>query len=778
MKEIVLSVHGLVDFLLRKGDIDNRIYNSSSMAEGSRIHLRYQQIQNGNYLSEQFLETKIEIDDFIFNISGRADGIIVGGKKPIIDEIKSTVCDLETFYESQKEWHLGQAKVYAYMYCKSNNINECGIKLTYISQKEDNDKLIMNFSYSFEELEEYILFLCKEYLDFYTIIDAHNATKERTSAILEFPYKKYRPGQRELAKYVYGAILNEQSVYLEAPTGIGKTMSTLFPAVKGFSSLGVEKIFYLCAKNVIKDVAFQASKKLLESGLVARTIKLHSKERMCRCNKNGCNPDECPFTIGYYDKIRNIIKEVILTEKMIDENMCNELADKYGVCPFELQLDISLYCDIIICDYNYLFDPMVYLKRFFDVSKTQYVALIDESHNLVDRSRDMYSTIINNVLLKDLKQQFKRFKATKLKKNLRKLITYLDEQKVENTMQITIEGNFDLKLYSLVENLFTSSQDILKNYPEYATELFIDVFRQINRFLKISEYINEAFHLYFEIIDDEVNVVIKCIDSSKLVKNTLSKLLASVFFSATFSPMEYYIPCLGGDEDSPHAILESPFDSNNLLTLVRNDISTKYKNRDSSYQEIALTIKVAIKKKVGNYLVFFSSYQYLENVMSFIEEDEEIIYIKQTREMLEKDRLSFLNNFKENPDKTTVGFAVLGGAFGEGIDLVSDRLIGAIIVGVGLPQISYERDKIKEYFDSIEKNGFDFAYVYPGMNKVMQAAGRVIRSEYDVGFVLFIDERFSYYKYRNLLKNEYRNAKYVNSTKQIEVILDDFWKNH
>lgn len=777
-KKIVLSVHGLVDFLLRKGDIDNRIFNNSSMLEGTRIHLRYQQIQNGDYLSEQYLETTLQIDDYEFELSGRADGIIVNGKRPIIDEIKSTVAELEYFYESQKDWHLGQAKVYAYMYSKMNNLDSCAIRLTYISQKDFNDKLIVNFVYSYSELEEFVFSLCRQYLSFYIEIDHHNEQKKISSESLQFPFEEYRPGQRKLAKYVYGAILNKESVFIEAPTGIGKTMSTLFPAVKSFSTLGTQKIFYLCAKNVAKNVAYAATRKLQENGLIARGIKLQSKEKLCRCDSRKCNPDECPYTKGYYDKLIDVIQKTLKSTILIDEDQVNEIATIESMCPFELQLDLSLYCDIIICDYNYLFDPLAYLKRFFDTEgKTPYIALIDEAHNLVDRSRDMYSASIDNESLKKLKIEFKSFKVLKFKKALKKLIVYLEEIRNQNLEYVTIENNFDNKFYSILNDLFIQFQDILQNNPDYTTNLFLETFRKINRFIKISEFISSEFHLYFECHEDII-AHIRCIDSSLLVKCSLDKLQASIFFSATLSPIDYYLNCLGGNEKTPKIILESPFNKNNLLTIVRDDISTKLKDREQSYLEIAKTIENVVKQKKGNYLVFFSSYQYMESVYQNLDQTLDIEYIKQTKDMDEKSKTIFLNSFKFDPQITTVGMAVLGGAFSEGIDLVSTRLIGAIIVGVGLPTISYERDIVKDYFQSIGKNGFDFAYVFPGMNKVMQAAGRVIRSENDIGIVIFIDSRFSYYKYNYLLKEQYQGAYRLRNVEQINYFVDDFWQKH
>ena len=778
-KEINLSVHGLVDFLLRKGDIDNRIYNQSSMQEGSRIHLRYQQIQDGSYLSEQELSIELEVRDFKFTLHGRADGIIKTPSMPIIDEIKSTVDELEHFHEVQEEWHLGQAKTYAFIYGKMNNINRLGVRLTYISQKDFDDKLVLNYNYSLEELEKYVRLLCEKYLDFYQNIYQHNQLKIESAKKLAFPYPYFRQGQKELAKYVYGTIKKGETLFVEAPTGIGKTMSTLFPAVKSFASLDTEKIFYLSAKTVAKNVAYEASKKLISNGLIARSIKLQSKEKMCRMDARKCNPDDCPFARGYYDKIKSALEDVLENNALIDEEIVNAKANELEICPFEFQLDISLYCDIIICDYNYFFDPFVYLKRFFDASYMPYVALVDESHNLVDRSKEMYTCVLDLSAFEQMHRDFKRFKVPKLKRYLKKIMTNLQSHLGEEEY-VLVNNEFDLELHSALENFFKQGQDLLKNMPELAVDSFLECFRQVNRFIKMSDFINENFCCYYEIDKENRNVkaVIRCVDSSEFIKNSVSILQAAVFFSATLSPLEYYKASLGASSSTPSIILDSPFDKNNLLKIVRGDISTRYKDREYSYEEIARTIENAVSKKKGNYLVFFSSYSYLENVYKFLNENKEINYIKQVPEMLDKERDAFLANFNEENEKTTVGLAVLGGAFSEGIDLTGDKLIGAIIVGVGLPQISFERDIIRSHYDNKELNGYDFAYVYPGMNKVLQAAGRVIRTEEDKGFVIFIDDRFRTYKYQALMRQEYDDLHYCSSNTQIGELIEDFWSKH
>lgn len=776
MKEIVLSVHGLIDFLLRRGSIDNRIYNNASMAEGSRIHLRYQRIQNGDYYSEVPLEIVYQKDEFIFKISGRADGIIAD-KIPIIDEIKTTVIDLEEFYEEQKDWHLGQAKVYAYMYAKERNLEYIKVRLTYISQGHES-KMIKNFAYQIDELEEFFSSLLDQYLSFYRPISKHNDLKMETSASLSFPFESYRKGQRELSKFVYGTIINEDTLFIEAPTGIGKTMSTLFPSVKTFSSGETEKIFYLSAKAIAKDVAYEAMNKLIKNGLVARTIKLTSKDKMCQTGHKKCNPDNCPFTINYYDKLIDVLSQIIKNEEIIDEKVINRYANNNSMCSFELQLDASLFCDVIICDYNYFFDPLAYLKRYFDNNYVPYVALIDETHNLVDRSRDMYSSDFDYHKLKLLQKQFKAYSHPKMKRIMKKVCSTFEKEVEEGQEYIIKKPNFSEEFYMYIDSLFRNMQDVLKNYPEYCTDLFLDVFRMTNEFLKISEFIGNGFRTYIVNKNDNIIARIKCLDSSSLIAKTLKKIRSAIFFSATLTPLDYYVKCLGGNEDTPVMKLESPFESDHCLAIVRSDISTRYKDREYSYEEIARSIEEMIKGKKGNYLVFFSSYSYLENVASFLQSNEEVLYIQQTRTMNEQEKSKFLSHFDVENNITIVGLAVLGGAFSEGIDLVGDKLIGAVIVGVGLPQISFECDLIKEYYDQIEMNGYDYSYVNPGINKILQAAGRVIRSENDRGIVMFIDDRYKQKKYKEVLSRQYKNAKYVYSRNQIKEIVEEFWKRN
>lgn len=773
-KKLDLSIHGLVDFLLRKGDIDSRIFNNSSMSEGSRIHLRYQKIQDGNYLSEYYLCQTLSFEGYLITLQGRADGIIIGGSVPIIDEIKSTVAPLEEFFESQGEWHLGQAICYAYLYALEIDCDKVEIRLTYISQVDDS-KLFKNFSFTLETLKQKVETYLHEYLIFYQKILDHQEKRDLSIINLPFPYEEFRPKQKELSKFVYSVCKEGGTFFFEAPTGTGKTISTLYPSIKTMP-LGLnEKIFYLSAKNQTKIVAFEAIKLMISKGLDIKAIVLSSKEMLCQSEKKMCNPDDCPFAIGYYTKLKNALDELLTKENISTSENILDYAIKHQMCPFELQLDYSILCDVIICDYNYLFDPLVYLKRYFDEAKVPYFALIDEAHNLAERSLDMYTAELKKGSFALLLELFKVHKHPKFKRTLRKVLKMMNSFEDENDYNV-FENGIDEDFIYLLQDYFKACQDILKNHEEFVSDTFLICFRDVNRFLKIYEFYGEHYKSYYD--KKEGSVFLRCLDASSFLKDTIKKLRGAIYFSATLTPMNYYINRLGGENNSPTMKLPSPFPKKNLLLLVRADISTRYNVRHKSYKKIVESILCVTKQKVGNYFVFFPSYQYLQDVLDIFQKDEDIELVVQTKEMDAIEKESFLSKFKENPLKTTIAFALLGGSFSEGIDLTGDRLIGVIVVGVGLPGICFEKDMMKEYYNNQGVNGFDYAYTNPGMNKVMQAAGRVIRTSSDVGVVLLIDDRFLTSKYQDLFKVEWSHFIACYSSEEVENYTKRFWDYH
>ena len=770
-----LSVHQLVDFLLRTGDIDNRVFNRSSMSEGTRLHGVYQSKQSANYLAEFPLKMSFNVDEVNIILEGRADGIIKRSETEyVIDEIKTTVEDLKVFHDDNLEWHLGQAKCYAYMFAKQANLEFIGIKLTYIRQGQEKEQFIDSYVFNILELEQFVVKLLNEFLAFYNIIFNKNKRRDESIEKLKFPFKEFRQGQRELAKYTYATAKKHSRLFAEAPTGIGKTISTLFPYIKAIKDDDKSKIFYLTAKTSGREAAHQAIKILKDSGLSLSDIMITAKDKICFCKGQACNPDECPYTKKYYDKIQTVLRYAILNYDDFDLNTITKLAYDNQICPFEFELDLSLFMDVIICDYNYLFDPISYMKRYFDEDVSSFLVLVDEAHNLVDRSRDMYSASLSYKQFLDARKSVRHSKLHKLKLAMSKMNKMFKDYLVNPN-----EGNYILEdfydyTYKTISSFITTMQDINKNENKEMSKELLEFYLEVNRFSRMLEFFNDHYLCYYEIIKDDVVLHLSCLDAASFLHNSLRNLRGSVLFSATLSPISYYVDMLGGKSTDAQLILPSPFPKENLKIIIAPKVSIRYKNRDSSYQQVADYIKAFVKNKVGNYFIFLPSYEYLDNLMPYIDINDMDIF-EQQRNMSDEEKEEFLTNFKPNPERTTLGFVIVGGAFGEGIDLVSDRLIGAVIVGIGMPKINFVSNEISKYYDSKGQSGYNYAYLNPGMNKVMQALGRVIRSETDKGAALLIDERYLTNEYRDLFKAEWREYEVALSPKEVSDILQEFF---
>ena len=774
-KSLRLSVHQLVDFLLRSGDIDNRVFNRSSMNEGSRLHAVYQSKQSKNYMSEYPLAVSLTVDEVDILLEGRADGIIKRSDGSyVIDEIKTTVEELKKFHEDNLEWHLGQAKCYAYMFAKLNGLEFIGIKLTYIRQGKEKEQFIDTYVFNYLELEQFVIDLINQYLEFYNIIFEKISKRNESIKSLPFPFDKYRPGQRELAKYSYAATKKGKRLFVEAPTGIGKTMSTLFPFIKALNDDEKSKIFYLTAKTSGKEAAHQAIRILKEKGLSLSDIIITAKDKICFCKGNACNPDECPYTRGYYDRIQTVLRYSLLNYDDFDLSLITQIAYDNQICPFEFELDLSLFMDVIVCDYNYMFDPISYMKRYFDEDSSHYLALVDEAHNLIDRSRDMYSASLSYQMFKDARKSVRHSKLHKLKLAMSKMNKMFKEYlEVEDGNHIVDE--FNLYTYKTISSFITTMQDINKNENKEMTKELLEFYLEVNRFNKMLEFVNSNYLLFYEKKGNDITLRVNCLDASGFLNASFSSIKSAVVFSATLSPMEYYVNTLGGKSSDANLVLPSPFPKENLKIIIAPNVSIRYKNRDSSYQKVADYIKAFVENKVGNYFVFLPSYEYLHNLMPYIDIKDALIF-EQNKEMSDEEKEIFLNNFKPSPEVTSIAFVVVGGAFGEGIDLVSDRLIGAVIVGIGMPKINFISDQISKHYDELGYSGYDYAYLNPGMNKVMQALGRVIRSENDKGAVLLIDERYLLNEYRDLFKAEWREYEVAFNKDEITAITKDFFK--
>lgn len=758
-----ISVRNIIELVLRQGDLDSRFRSSVRAVEGTKAHQKVQGMQKSNYDAEVSLKHDFEYEEFIFAIEGRADGIITPIKEDelfIIDEIKSTTYDLQKIDESYNPLHLAQAKTYAYIYSIQNDLDEIDVQLTYYNIKTKEIKKIKK-THSKSELKVFWYDVLQKYIVWARMAKAWKIKRDKTIKDLDFPFDNYREGQRKLAVGVYRSVVDDKNIFIQAPTGIGKTISTIFPVVKALGEGFREKMFYLTAKTITRQAAKEAFNVLRKKGLSIKTIILTAKEKVCFNDECKCNPDDCIYAKGHFDRVNDALLDIIENEDDFSRDKIAMYAQKHKVCPFEYALDLSMSCDCIICDYNYVFDPIVYLKRFFDNDNNNYTFLIDEAHNLVDRAREMYSAQINKKDFLDLRRTIKE-KEPKLAKYLGKVNSFMLSKKKECLEEgYHVQKSEPDELYYIFMKLNKELEEWLgENMKSPYYNDLLELYFSIYQFLKISEYYGENHVTYTKLEGKDVILKIFCEDPSEVLSHCINRGKSAVFFSATLMPIDYFVDILGGKQDDYTMYLDSPYDPNNLKLYVANRVSTRYKDRDVTKEEVVEKIEMITKDK-GNYMVFFSSFKYMDEVVDiYAFNNPDVDVLVQSSNMSEKQREEFLARFNENNERTMVGFCVLGGLFSEGIDLKGNRLNGAVVVGVGLPQICLERDIIKDFFNEKNNNGFEYSYMYPGMNKVLQAAGRVIRTEKDRGKVLLIGQRFSYNSYKRLFPKHWI-VKYV-----------------
>lgn len=796
--QIRISVRNLVEFVLRSGDLDSRFTGSSRAIEGTKAHQKLQREYKSKfskekqipleelvedkkieYIAELSLKYNIEYKNFYFIIEGRADGLIVEGLDVTIDEIKTVTKPLELVDEDYNYLHWAQAKCYAYIYAMQNNLEDINVQITYYNINSEETKRLRK-GFNIKELEIFFFSLLDGYYFWADFMKDWKTKRDFSIKEMPFPFKSYRKGQRELAVAVYGTIKEEKRIFAQAPTGIGKTISTLFPTIKAMGEGLVSKIFYLTAKTITRSVAEEAIRQMAAGGLNLKTVTLTAKDKICFKEKASCNPEECEFAKGHFDRVNNALDEILNKENIINREVIVKYANKFNICPFEFSLDLAIWADCIICDYNYVFDPRVYLRRFFDTGEEEYTFLIDEAHNLVDRAREMFSSELYKQPFLELKKIMKS-KEPNIAKILDKInscmvrFRKLCEGEEKDTY---VQKNQMEEIYPFLKRLISQSEEWLtKNNKEEGYEQLLEVYFNSLAFIRISELYDDRFVTYIEKQGSDVKIKIFCLDPSYLLNEYMRRSKSVVLFSATLSPIDYFKEILGGSGNDYIIRLPSPFLVEKRELLIADRISTKYKYRENSSQAIIEYIAAMISSKKGNYIVFFPSYSYMKKIYEkFCDKYPLVSTMIQESNMIEEDREKYLFNFKENAEDTLVAFAVLGGIFSEGIDLKGDRLIGAVIVGVGLPQICLERDIIKDYFKEKNNLGYEYAYMYPGMNKVLQAAGRVIRTEEDKGSILLIDERFGNSAYKMLFPKEWYSNISVRSVKDIQNNLIEFWR--
>ena len=793
------------------------------MQEGGRIHRMIQRRMGADYHAEVFLRYIFETPDYEIRIEGRADGIIIQSAAELaqvpevtdteipaafrdmvavtIDEIKGTYRDIHKLKEARPV-HLAQAKCYAYIYGSQNQLRNIRVRLTYCNIDTEELKYF-HFEYDMEELQKWFDEIMEQYKKWADFQFEWQHLRQASIKKLVFPFE-YRKGQKELITYVYQTIYHQRKLFVEAPTGVGKTISTVFPSVKAMGEGMGEKIFYLTAKTITRTVADDTIELMRRQGLKLKSVILTAKDKICFMEETECNPEYCPYAKGHYDRINDAVYDLLTHRDNFNRETIEEYAGKHKVCPFEMCLDMSLFSDAVICDYNYLFDPHVYLKRFFTEGvKEDYIFLIDEAHNLVDRGREMYSAVLRKEDFLALKKTVRDY-DNKMYRQLERCNRELLELKRECENYELLDEEDAAPFVKALIRLSSVMESYLEDNEESPVKKeILDFFFEVSHFLLINDKLDRNYVIYTQMESDGgFCIKLFCVNPSKNLQECMQRGRSTMLFSATLLPIQYYKQLLGAKEGDYEVYAHSVFDPRKKGLFIAEDVTSKYTRRsEMEYYNIASYIHRIICQREGNYMVFFPSHAFLQNVYDaysrYFLDETRVECLLQEERMDEESREAFLARFyvdgrdkvipeeeikslirmeieEEESRCTLVGFCVLGGIFSEGIDLKNDSLIGAIIVGTGLPQVCNEREILKKFFDSQGDNGFDFAYKYPGMNKVLQAAGRVIRTVEDVGIIALLDERFLTASYRRMFPREWEEYERV-SLERIGRRIERFW---
>ena len=788
MLALTLPIRRLVEFLLRTGSIDSRFTGFDRALEGARLHRKLQRAavkEYPDYQAEVAMKQEYTCSDIAYTLEGRADGIFTDTDGiPTIDEIKTTTLPSELITGEQSPEHWAQAQIYAAIYAKQQGLPAMWVRLTYY-QVDEELEFRFTHDYSAKALDAIVTDLLTQYAPWAKRSAEWQRISRASLVALKFPFDSYRPGQRAMIGAVYKTCTEGGQLLCQAPTGIGKTMSVLFPALKAVGDGG--PVFYLTARGTTRTAAENALALLRASdaGLKLRSVTLTAKDKICLQDHRECTPEACPYANGYFDRVKTALWDGLDTHALTADEL-QALARKHKVCPFELGLDLSLWCDVVVGDYNYLFDPVVHLMRFFETAG-DYIFLIDEAHNLPGRARDMHSAALSKSAFYDAKKRLGKGKSS-LKNALTKVNNIFiewrhrceeapgDSRFGKTYFEKTRAEDFDRALTKLCEPLEIWLDE--HREPDETHDALLQLYFDIRAWLRVADTFDDHFVLQISAHSNEVRAAMLCLDPSDFLAADFAKGRAAVLFSATLAPAGYYKD-LCGLPDARAVALRSPFDQQNMGLWCARQVSTRYKDRADSIPKVSDLLAVMAGAKQGHYLAFFPSYSYLQQVW----EDFAVRYpavptLCQESAMDEQKRADFLAQFLAQDGQTLLGFAVLGGVFSEGVDLMGESLIGAAIVSPGLPQIGPRQEQLRDYFEETRGSGFDYAYRYPGMNKVLQAAGRVIRTPSDRGVVLLIDDRFTAPDTRRLMPPHWDHMRMVSSAEEWKAELAAFWKKH
>lgn len=739
-----VAVRALCEFTAKVGDLDLRFTPSPSAQEGMLGHRTVASRRSAHYQNEVALEGLYQQ----LTVRGRADGY--DPDRNVLEEVKTYRGDLDAQPANHRQLHWAQAKVYGWLMCSKLGLPEIALALVYFDIVSERETVISQVCAA-DELEAFFNRQCALFLGWAEQQAQQRLARDAASTALAFPHAAFRLGQRTLAESVYKAVSTGRCLMAQAPTGIGKTIGTVFPMLKAMAPQQLDKLFFLTAKTPGRKLALDAVQILHASAdLPLHVLELVARDKACEHLDKACHGDSCPLAKGFYDRLP-AAREAAAKVRLLDQRNLREVALAHGVCPYYLSQEMARWCDMVVADYNYYFDFGAMLFGLAQLNQWRVAVLVDEAHNLVERGRAMYSADLDQFALKTLRDSA----PEPLKKPLQRLNR---EWNALHKEQVTVYQAYASKPDKLLQALAlcTSAMgEYFNDHPQALTGELQGFYFEALQFAKVAELFNEQFIFDIAQRDPQAKrrfsrLSLRNVVPAEFIRPRLTAARSSVLFSATLSPRHYYADLLGLPADTAWVDVESPFDAAQLQVHIIDRISTRFVHRQASLAPIVALIAEQFERTPGNYLAFFSSFDYQQQVAQLLAERYPSIPTwHQSRGMAEAERQAFLDQFTQH--SRGVGFAVLGGAFGEGIDLPGARLIGAFIATLGLAQLNPVNEQMKLRMGAMFGAGYDYTYLYPGIQKVVQAAGRVIRTQQDQGVVMLIDDRFAEPKVRPLL---------------------------
>jgi Rad3-related DNA helicase len=735
-----VGVRALCEFTAKQGDLDLRFTPAPTAQEGIAGHAVVAARRGEHYRPEVTLEG----DYGLLHVRGRADGY--DPDQNLIEEVKTFRGQFSSIPDNHRHLHWAQLRIYGHLMCEQLDVQEVNLALVYFDIGTQQETVLRE-TRSRAELKAFFEDHCGRFIAWAEQEMRHRERRDAALAEMRFPHAEFRPGQRQLAEAVFRANTGKRCLLAQAPTGIGKTLGTLFPALKAAPKENLDKLLFLAAKTPGRQLALDAAATLKAGDTIPlRVLELTARDKACEHPDKACHGDSCPLARGFYDRLP-AARAAALDAPLLDRDTLRTIGLAHEVCPYYLGSEMARWSDMVVGDYNYWFDggAMLYalaLERGWRVS-----VLADEAHNLVSRARGMYSASLARAGLRAARA----VAPPAVQKPLEKIGRAWTEAGKAAPLPYQVLDGLPQKLLDSLQSATSAINEHLAAFPEALDPALQEFYFDALHFLRLAESFGDHSLCDLTRADERDTVLaIRNVVPAPFLKPRFEFAHSTTLFSATLSPWHYFADLLGMPEDTVWIDVDSPFVASQLQVEVARGISTRYQHRQASLAPIADLMAEQYARMPGNYLAFFSSFDYLEKVAdTMARRHPEIPAWHQARRMSELERTAFLERF--TLEGKGIGFAVLGGAFGEGIDLPGARLIGAFVATLGLPQVNPVNEQLRERLQAMFGAGYDYAYLYPGLQKVVQAAGRVIRTEQDRGTVWLIDDRFARHDVLELL---------------------------